>query len=385
MKSEKLLDRRLAGSIQEHLGKYPILALTGPRQSGKTTLLKQIVPDYQYVSLEDPNSREYAIEDPVGFLENYKSKVIFDEVQRAPSLFSYIQTIVDQSGEMGQFILSGSQNFLLIEQITQSLAGRVALFKLLPFDFTELENGGILYKEWKKLLITGFYPAIYNRNLNPTIYYSNYLQTYIQRDVSSLLNIHDQKRFSNFLKLCGGRAGQLFNLSNLANESSISQPTARSWLSILESSYIIFFLSPYFENFNKRIVKSPKLYFNDTGLLSYLLGLKNESDIQQNQAGALFENLIVSEINKRNHHQYLQHEFWYWRDSNGREVDLLTKKEGGFHIYEIKSTQTVMPKLFSNLDYFEKIATGQMVTKNLVYGGTENQPRTKYNVFGWKM
>lgn len=381
----KIIRRQLTDKITDYLTKYPVVALTGPRQSGKTTLLRHIIPDYQYVSLENPDQRAYAMDDPVGFLKQYNSKVIFDEAQRVPSLFSYIQSIVDESGEMGQFILSGSQNFQLLESITQSLAGRVALFKLLPLDFIELNGEGLLPDNWNSLVLKGFYPAIYQRDIDPVSYYSNYLQTYLQRDVSEILNIQDQKRFDNFLRLCAGRVGQVLNISNLANESSVSQPTAKSWLSILESSYILFQLRPYFQNFNKRIVKSPKLYFYDTGLLSFLLGLRQVSDINVNNSGNLFENLIVSEKVKRNHHQYLHYDYWFWRDSNGNEVDLLSKQEGRLNIFEIKSTQTVLPKLVKNLQNFSGLVTDEKVIQNLIYGGSDNQERTNFNVVGWQM
>lgn len=379
-----IVTRQIEKPIQSLLEKYPILAVTGPKQSGKTTLLKSILPDYWYVSLENTDERSFANEDPVGFLKKYDYRVIFDEVQRTPNLFSYLQTIVDESGQMGQFILSGSQNFHLLERITQSLAGRVAIFKLLPFDCSELKADNLLPADWKSLLIKGFYPAIYDRELNPSVFYANYLQTYVDRDLTDLMNIQDMRRFRNFISLCAGRNGQLLNMSNLANEAGISQPTAKSWLSILESSYIIFLLPPYYENFSKRVVKTPKLYFYDVGLASYLLGLRKTEDLNDRTLiGSLFENLVVSDLLKKNHHQYLLREYWFWRDSHGKEVDLLTKRGGGFDIYEIKATQTVLPKLFRSLDYFSDIAQGKVKTRTLVYGGQENQDRTHYLVRTW--
>ncbi len=379
-----LVNRKISTSIEYHLGKYPILALTGPRQSGKTTLLKNMLPDYKYVSLENTDQRSFATEDPAGFLKKYNSHVIFDEVQRVPHLFSYLQTLVDESGQMGQFILSGSQNFHLMQRITQSLAGRVAIFKLLPFDILELSQAKLLPADWKSLIVKGFYPAIYDRKLNSTVFYSNYLQTYINRDITDLTNVHDGKRFNNFLRLCAGRIGQLLNLNNLANECGISQPTVKSWLSILESSYIIFLLPPYFENFNKRIVKSPKLYFYDTGLVSFLLGLRKDDDLEnQSLIGSLFENLVVADIYKRNYHQYQLREYWFWRDSNGHEIDLLNKHSKGFDIFEIKSTQTILPRLIAGMDYFDKISNGTVKSKTLIYGGDDNQDRTKYRVRSW--
>ncbi len=378
-----IIPRQITAAITSLLPKYPILAITGPRQSGKTTLLKEAFPTYRYVSLENPDNRAYATDDPVGFLKTYDGQVIFDEVQRTPALFSYLQTTVDDSGQMGQFILSGSQNFHLIERITQSLAGRVALFKLLPFDTSELKPEGLL-KDWKSMMVQGFYPAVYDRGLDPSIFYANYLQTYIDRDVATLTNVQDMRRFRNFIGLCATRNAQLLNLSNLANECGISQPTAKSWLSILESSYIIFLLQPYYENFSKRIVKTPKLYFYDVGLVAFLLGLHSSDGLNdQTLIGSLFENLVVADLIKKNHHSYQLQDYWFWRDANGHEVDLLTNRAGGFDIFEIKATQTILPKLFQGMDYFASITAGKTKTKTLIYGGEENQDRTKYAVRTW--
>ena len=344
--------------------------------------MNYVFPDYRYVSLEDPDNRSFAIEDPAGFLKKYDAQVIFDEVQRTPNLFSYLQTIVDRSRQTGQFILSGSQNFHLLERITQSLAGRVAVFKLLPFDSLELKQAGIS-SNWKSLIIKGFYPAIYDRDLNSSVFYANYLQTYIDRDVAELTNVQDMRRFRNFIGLCAARNGQLLNLANLANECGISQPTAKSWLSILESSYIIFLLPPYYENFSKRIVKTPKLYFYDVGLVAFLLGLRQTGDLDdQTLLGSLFENLVIANIFKKNH-QYLLQDYWFWRDSNGHEVDLLTKKGGGFDIFEIKSTQTVLPSAFKGMDYFSDITQGKVNTRTLMYGGEDDQDRTRYRIRQW--
>ena len=380
-----LFYRKISESIRQLLDKYPILALTGPRQSGKTTLLKEIFPEYEYISLENTDQRTFAADDPIGFLKKYSSKVIFDEVQRVPHLFSYLQTIVDESGEMGQFILSGSQNFHLLDQITQSLAGRVAIFKLLPLDMDELKQSNLMISDWRELIVKGFYPAIYQRNLDSSVFYSNYLQTYVNRDVSDLTKVHDLRIFNNFVRLCAGRVGQLLNLNKLANDCGISQPTAKSWLSILESSYIIFLLPPYYENFSKRVVKTHKMYFYDTGLASFLLDLRSVDDLESpTLAGNLFENLIIADLIKRNHHQYQLLNYWFWRDSNGNEIDLLTKRGTGFNIYEIKSTQTVLPRLIKGMAYFDKISKGTVKKKTLIYGGDESYERTHFNVRSWK-
>ncbi|WP_276089833.1 ATP-binding protein [Pedobacter sp. JY14-1] len=378
------IKRQIYNQIELQQSKFPILALTGPRQSGKTTLLKQIFPNYKYVSLEDPDLRSFAENDPIGFLKNYSDQIIFDEVQRVPSLFSYLQRIVDESGKMGQFILSGSQNFHLLSNITQTLAGRVALFKLLPFDFTELKATEHFSSSYLEAAIKGFYPPIYSRNIEPVVFYANYLETYVQKDVTELLNIRDLGLFRTFLGLCAARAGQLLNVSSLANECGISQPTAKAWLSILESSYLVFLLQPYHQNFNKRLVKSPKLYFYDTGLLTYLLHIRNSEDLVQNRLkGNIFENMVIAEFQKQNYHQYLHKDYSFWQDSNKREVDLLVKTHNGFDIFEVKATQTISADLFKEMDYFESLVPNLNIRKTLVYGGNENQQRTNYTINSW--
>lgn len=381
----QFITRQIAEKIELQKSKFPVIAVTGPRQSGKTTLLKQIFADYRYVSLEDPDVRSFATEDPVGFLKLYNENVILDEVQRVPILFSYIQGIVDEHGKMGQFILSGSQNFHLLNNITQTLAGRVALFKLLPLDFTELKAANLLSDHYAQTAVKGFYPAIYARQIDPVVFYANYIQTYIQKDVTELLNIRDLGLFRTFIGLCAARAGQLLNISAIANECDISQPTAKAWLSILESSYIIFLLQPYHQNFNKRLVKTPKIYFYDTGLLSHLLGIRNHEDLEQDRLkGNIFENMVIAEYQKKNYHLYLHREYNFWQDSNGREVDLLSKTHNGFDLYEVKATQTISASLFKEMDYFEALSPNLKIKKTLIYGGNENQQRTKYTIISWK-
>lgn len=379
------IPRQIATIIKAQQSKFPVLAITGPRQSGKTTLLKEIFTNYRYVSLENPNTRSFATEDPIGFLSQYDQKVIFDEVQRVPSLFSYIQSRVDETRQMSQFILSGSQNFHLLASITQSLAGRVALFKLLPLDFTELKANDLLGRIPEETSIKGFYPAIFDRDIDPVVFYANYLQTYIEKDVTELLNIRDLKLFRTFLGLCASRAGQLVNFSALANECDISHNTAKAWLSILESSYIIFFLQPYHQNFNKRLIKTPKLYFYDSGLLNYLLGIRTSDQLVENRLkGNVFENMIMAEYHKKNHHLYLHEDYYFWQDSNAHEVDLLTKTSQGFSIFEIKATQTISTALFKEMDRFEASVAPVKVLKTLIYGGGEDEKRTNYTVCSWK-
>jgi predicted AAA+ superfamily ATPase len=379
-----IVNREIIKSLIFFKDKYPILALTGPRQSGKTTLLKELFPDYTYLSLENPDMRTFLENDPKGFFEKYSKYCIFDEAQRVPQLFSYLQTIVDDSKIMGQFILSGSQNFHLIKNITQSLAGRVALFKLLPFDFTELKSENLLQKDYAEIMIKGFYPAIFDRDIPSKSFYSNYIQTYVERDITEIINIRDIRTFRVFLSLCASRAGQLLNLNSLANECGITQPTAKSWLSVLESSYILFLLQPYHKNFDKRIIKSPKLYFYDTGLLCHLLKIKDANQIKVNSyKGNLFENMIVSEFVKQNYHQNLLQEFWFWRDSAGHEVDLIRQDEELLNVIEIKSTTTISQDLFHGLTRFSNLAKDSIKSQTLIYAGLDNQKRTIANVLSW--
>lgn len=380
------LIRNIYFAMQKMAGKYPILALTGPRQSGKTTMLKTMFSDYRYVNLENPDIRQYAENDPNGFLKEFDKYVIFDEVQRVPALFSYLQAIVDDSGTMGQFILSGSQNFHLMQNITQSLAGRVAIFKLFPFDNTELKSGGWFNQDDYLFNLTkGFYPAIYDRDIPSKTFYSNYVQTYIQRDVTELVNIRDLRSFQIFLGLCAARSGQLLNLNALANECGISQPTAKSWLSALENSYILFQLYPYHNNFSKRIVKTPKLYFYDSGLLCYLLKINNKEQLQTHSLkGILFENMMISEYVKQMYHQNNLKDLWFWRDSAGHEVDFMIEDDNGFQIVEFKASMTVLSDMFKGLDYFEELSGWDNLSKSLVYGGNEAQNRTKAKVIPWK-
>lgn len=365
--------------------KYPILALTGPRQSGKTTFLKTEFPMYRYVNLENPDFRNYAMNDPNGFLEEFDSFVILDEVQRVPFLFSYLQAKVDEDKQMGQYILSGSQNFHLLNNITQSLAGRVALFKLFPFDFSEMKSAGYLSDDYAVNACRGFYPALYDRDIPSNVFYSNYIQTYIERDLTELLQVKDLRLFRNFVSLCAGRAGQLLNLNSLANDCGISQPTAKSWISVLESSYIVFQLQPFFRNFNKRIIKTPKLFFYDTGLLCHLLRIKDASSLKISQhKGAVFENYVISEYIKKNYHNNLLRDSWFWRDAVGHEVDYIWQDDEQIHVVEIKATETIMTDMFNGLNYFQEKAGELIKSKTLVHTGLTNQNRTLGKVQSWK-
>ena len=378
------IKREIVNAINENRKMYPILAISGPRQSGKTTMLKESFPEYRYISMENIDERNFLAIDPKGFFEKYDKFCIFDEAQRSPDLFSYLQTKVDNDRIMGQYILSGSQNFHLMKSITQSLAGRVAILKLFPLDFNELKTRNLLDKDYINAMLKGFYPAIFDRDIPSKNFYNSYIQTYVERDITDLVNIQNLRTFRMFLGLCAARAGHLLNLNNLATDCGISQPTAKAWLSALESSYIVFLLQPLHSNFNKRIIKTPKMYFYDTGLLCHLLKIKDENQIKLNAfKGNLFENMIIAEYAKQNFHQNNFDEFWFWRDASGHEVDLIRQDDFMFNIIEIKSTSTIMQNLFKGIEYFESLAKDNVKSKTLVYAGLENQKRTNTQVVSW--
>ena len=377
-------------TLQTHIKKmsrvFPVVAVTGPRQSGKTTLVKANFPNYSYVNLENLDDRKAAVEDPRMFLKYHgRHGVIIDEAQKVPELFSYLQQIVDETEKMGNYIITGSQNFLLMEKVTQSLAGRVSINNLLPFSLNELPKSTILDKDLNLILYTGMYPAIYDRKILPENYYPSYLQTYLERDVRSLKNIANLNLFQRFLQLCAGRTGQLLNLSNIGNELGIDAKTVRSWLSVLEASFIIFLLPPYFKNFKKRIVKHPKLYFYDTGLVCSLLGLKDSDQlINHYLRGALFENFIIGEYLKMRRHRGENPNVYFWQDNSGNEVDMLIDDGGVLRAAEIKSGTTIHQDFFKNLIKFQKYSGTTTENSYLVYGGEQSMPRKNGQVLSWR-
>lgn len=365
-------------------GKFPVVSVTGPRQSGKTTLVRYVFSSYYYVSLEDPDTRLLVQSDPRGFLKNHADGLIIDEVQRLPELFSYIQSVVDESGKSGLFILTGSQNFLLLEKISQSLAGRVAILKLLPFSIEELKQANISYSRFEPLLIQGFYPRIFDKDIAPVDYYPNYTQTYLERDVRQIKNITDLNAFTRFLKLCSGRIGQLVNLSALGQEAGITHSTVKAWISLLETSYILFLLYPHHRNFNKRLVKSPKLYFYDSGLACSLLGISQEYQLETHYLrGSLFENMIIADIFKSYSNIGKEPPITFWRDKTGHEIDLLVESGNLLHAVEIKSGQTISSDFFKNLDYYNVLSGRSGNLSSLIYGGDIDQKWKDIQIKSW--
>jgi predicted AAA+ superfamily ATPase len=404
-----LFSRTLAPELQKAAGPFPVLFLTGPRQSGKTTLARMAFPDYQYVSLEDPQLRAEALEDPRGLLRRIAGApgVIFDEAQRAPDLFSYLQGVVDER-RGGPFVLTGSQNFLLSERITQTLAGRTAVFELLPFSVAELARRQALTPvgfsrardaagdvaaglrpalSLDDLLFTGAYPAIHDRGADPGRWLRSYISTYVERDARAVGAIGDLDTFLRFLGLCAGRSGQLLNLAALGAEAGVSHSTARRWLSILRASYIVEVLAPHHENFGKRIVKTPKLYFLDTGLLCALLGLRGAEDLRTHPLrGAIFETFVVSELTKLFVHYGERARLFFWRDSHGTEVDALVDLGRERVAVEAKAGMTVAGDAFRGLEAYERLrraSGGEGTGGVLVYGGDEWYERRGSDVRPW--
>jgi predicted AAA+ superfamily ATPase len=379
-----MVERIITEKLKDLLNKFPVVSLTGPRQSGKSTLLRNQLPGYDYVSLEEPDVRLFAKNDPRGFLQNYKGKTIIDEAQYVPQLFSYIQTITDTENTAGRFVLSGSQNFLLMQSISQSLAGRVAILKLLPFSYSELYPAAYASDSLNNCLFTGGYPRIFDKRISPAEFYPNYVHTYVERDVRLLRNIPDLSMFIRFLKLCAGRIGQLLNIASLANECGISGDTARAWLSVLETSYIAFLVQPYYKNFNKRLVKTPKLYFHDTGLACSLLGIETEKQMETHYLrGELFENWVISEYFKQEYATGREPSVYFWRDSNGVEVDLLIEKAGELSAVEIKSGSTLNSDYFKGLKQLQQLNTVSTGKSFVVYGGTQAFETSKGRFIPW--
>ena len=380
-----MISRTAASLLNEIRAGYPVITITGPRQSGKTTLARAAFADKPYVSLETPDEREFAATDPRGFLARWPDGAVIDEVQHVPALFSWIQSDVDASGRMGRFVLTGSQNFALMAHITQSLAGRSALVQLLPLSIAELAAAGHLPENLDAMLLRGGYPALYARSLSPARWLADYTMSYLERDVRQISQVQDLSTFQRFLRLCAGRTGQLLNLANLAQETGIAQSTARAWLSVLEASYIVFLLPPHHRNFGKRVVKMPKLYFHDTGLAASLMGVQTPAQLAIHPLrGPLFETLIVGEFLKARYHSGFPSNLYFWRDNVGLEVDLLLDEPDGLLPVEIKSSATVTEDLFKGLRKWIAVAGDVARLPRLVCAAPESYSRSGIDVRRWQ-
>jgi len=366
--------------LREMASKFPVILLTGPRQSGKTTLCRDEFAEYRYVSLENPDNLYFAENDPKGFLTIYHQYVIIDEAQKCPALFSYIQQIVDESGITGQYILTGSQNFLMLEKITQSLAGRVYIMELLPFSQEENPSA-----TWQHALLTGGYPRLFSQHISPNDFFPSYIQTYIERDIRTLVNIQDLSLFRKFIYLLAHHTGQLINFNGISKELGLDIKTVQRWFSLLETSYIVFTLKPWHRNFSKRLVKSPKMYFYDTGLASFLLGIESEDElILSSYKGALFENFAVTELLKAHLNRGVSRNFFFWRDSNGNEIDLIIERGSNIQVIEMKASETVKPEYVKGLHYLDTHMTQIRATHFLLNTMNASQPRSNETILSWK-
>lgn len=380
-----MIPRAAENLVREMLRGFPIVTVTGPRQTGKTTLARAVFADKPYLSLEDPDVRRMALDDPRALLGSLPNGGVLDEVQRAPELFSYLQTLVDTDGRMGLFLLTGSQQFALLSGITQSLAGRSAFIELLPFSRCELPATEPAADHLDTMLFTGGYPPLYDRQLSPRTWFPAYVTAYLERDVRQLLKVQDLDAFQRFVRLCAGRSGQLLNLSSLATDCGITHNTAKAWISVLQASYLLFLLPPYHVNFGKRLVKARKLYFYDTGLLCWLLGIQAAEQLAAHPLrGSIFETFVLSELKKSCLNRGIPAQFHFWRDSNGNEVDLLVETGGKVIPIEIKSGQTLNRDFFIGLERWLALAGGLAHAPALIYGGSHRQERKGIRILGWQ-
>lgn len=386
-----MIERDIAPVLRRLAARYPVVTLTGPRQSGKTTLARACFPRLPYTSLEDPDVRRFALDDPRGFLAQYPQGAVLDEIQRAPELASYLQALVDADPRPGRFVLTGSHQFELMTQVSQSLAGRTALLRLLPFtlaEATRLRAGRRPRPPLPSLpqtLLTGFLPRIHDRGLDPSQALADYFSTYVQRDLRQLAAVHDLQRFERFVRLCAGRTGQLLNLSQLGNDAGVAHVTARAWIDLLQTSYIVHLLPPWFTHGGKRLVKTPKLYFVDVGLACWLLGLREAEQVSRDPLwGSLFENFVVMEGLKGQLNAGQAPQAYFYRDAEGHEVDLLMPTGRGLRAVEVKAGATVNPDYFKGLRTFSAHQPGAMDGGCVVYGGEEGQARSDWPVHPWR-
>ncbi|HLC06729.1 MAG TPA: ATP-binding protein [Candidatus Babeliales bacterium] len=383
-----MIKRDLEPKLRQMAQQFPVVAVLGPRQSGKTTLTQATFSNYKYVSLEDFDAYNLANSDPRAFLalHNNEYGIILDEIQNTPELLSYIQTEVDRTQKNGFFVITGSQNFLLNKAITQTLAGRVAILTLLPLALSELKQADMLPADSNNMIFQGSYPRVYaHHNLSPADWYPNYIRTYLERDVRQIKNVSDLATFQLFMKLCAGRIGQLLNVSSLANDCGISLTTANAWISLLQVSYIIFLLQPHFKNFSKRLVKTPKLYFYDTGIACFLLELESAKQVATHYLrGGLFESYTIAELMKLRYNVGRIPHYYFWRDKMGHEVDCIIGHGGKLFPVEIKSGQTISQDYFEELHYWSNLAGDEAGRNYCIYTGSESQNRTLVSVLKWQ-
>ncbi|MCF7859729.1 MAG: ATP-binding protein [Candidatus Cloacimonetes bacterium] len=378
-----MIKRQMQDLLKEMMNSFPVVTVTGPRQSGKTTLVRQTYPEMDYISLEDLDNRDYAEKDPRDFLARFSHSVIIDEIQKVPSLLSYIQTIVESEQRNGRFILTGSNQFEYLSSIAQSLAGRTGILKLLPFSYSEIYKKK--YIPQNEVIYKGFYPRIFDQNIRPELFLSSYLETYVEKDIRSITKVKDLMQFYRFLQLCAGRTGQILNFSSIGNELGINNKTVKEWVSIAVASYILFLLPPFYKNYNKRIRKSPKLYFLDVGLASHLIGIQNSDQLKTHPLkGELFETFIVIEFLKNRYNQGKRSNLYYFRDNNGNEVDLIIDSGLRPIPIEIKSAQTLNTEFFKGLKYFGNLENNLRQTI-LVMGTDIKQKRNEFSVYGYPL
>lgn len=383
---KELIKRKIATRVEKLSRQFPVIGILGPRQSGKTTLAKSLFSNYQYINLEELDHRQFAIEDPRRFLQGFEDKegVILDEVQRAPNLLSYIQSQVDQWQKPGFFILTGSENILLNQHINQTLAGRIAIVTLLPLSIEELKDATLLSSNVEKTLFQGFYPSLYAKEIDTREWIQSYIQTYIERDVRNLRQIADLSLFQKFIQLCAGRIGQLLDVTSIGNDCGISANTVKSWLSILEATYVIFLLQPHHKNFSKRLIKTPKLYFYDTAIASALLSIHSPKQLETHYLrGGLFESMILSDLLKQRYNSGMMPNLFFWRDKTGLEIDCLIDEGATLTPIEIKSGKTINSDFFANLTKWCQLSNQDPSHSFVVYGGNETQKRSSGTVVSW--
>ncbi|PIY80328.1 MAG: AAA family ATPase [Candidatus Pacebacteria bacterium CG_4_10_14_0_8_um_filter_42_14] len=377
------IKRDLQNKITEASKKIGVITIMGPRQSGKTTLVKEIFPKHKYYNLEDIQLRNRIAQDPKQFIDGHNSGIILDEVQKYPDLLSYIQIKIDEDFQPARFVLTGSENLLLSEKVSQTLAGRVAIFSLLPLSISELVKSKNLKENYLEQLRYGFYPRIYDQSLDPKDLYPDYIATYTERDVRQVKNIGDLTNFQRFLQLLAGRTGQILNLSNLANDVGVNHKTIDSWISLLESTYIAFRLQPFYKNFGKRVIKSPKVYFYDTGLVCSLLGIDSEKELSTHSAiGSIFENMIVSDLKKQIFNSRSSSKLYFWRDSEKNEIDVLVKDADKIFPIEIKAGSTFSSDYLKGIKVWDELQENITESAIIYTGETDKIKKTK--LINWK-